>query len=193
MGLRPLLGPPCIPPEAPPKKRFQFPSGIRGQRVSCCGSFPPSLRSLRRSPSAKRKCQRTLSLWSKSASAKYHNAVRGLNDTRCSPTPHVCPQFRQVLAFPGLSGLFPAALPNLPTILRNNRFLQLQVAFRVDPITTHTSTPSVALLSFNCRHQKQGVELPSLNSSERMRRRWLVLSEFAKYAFFWPDKEKSCF
>ena len=25
MGLRPLLGPPCIPPEAPPKKDFQLP------------------------------------------------------------------------------------------------------------------------------------------------------------------------
>ena len=133
MGLRPLLGPPCIP-----KKTVSISIKRRGQRVLCCGSFPPSLRSLRRSPSATRKCQRTLSLWSKSASAKHHNAVRGLNDTRCSPTPHACPQFRQVLAFPGLFGLFPAALPKLPTILRNNRFLQLQVAFRVDPITAHT-------------------------------------------------------
>ena len=25
MGLRPLRGPPCIPPEAPPKKGFQLP------------------------------------------------------------------------------------------------------------------------------------------------------------------------
>ena len=137
MGLRPLRGPPCIPPEAPPKSVFNSRNTARA-RVLCCGSFPHSLRSLRRSPSATRKCQRTLSLWSKSASAKHHNAVRGLNDTRCSPTPHACPQFRQVLAFPGLFGLFPAALPKLPTILRNNRFLQLQVAFRVDPITAHT-------------------------------------------------------
>jgi len=43
------------------------------------------------------------------------------------------------------------------------------------------------------RHQKLAVALPSLNSPERMQRRWLVLSEFAKYAFFWPDKKKSCF
>ena len=42
-------------------------------------------------------------------------------------------------------------------------------------------------------HQKVVVESPSLNSPERIRRRWLVLSEFAKYAFFWTDKEKSCF
>ena len=42
-------------------------------------------------------------------------------------------------------------------------------------------------------HQKLVVESPSLNSPERMRRRWLVLGEFAKYAFFWTDKEKSCF
>ena len=39
-------------------------------------------------------------------------------------------------------------------------------------------------LSFNpARHQQLVVKLPSLNSPERMRRRWLVLGEFAKYAF----------
>jgi len=43
------------------------------------------------------------------------------------------------------------------------------------------------------RHQELVEKLPSLNSPKRMRRRWLVLGEFAKYAFFWPDKEKSCF
>ena len=32
-------------------------------------------------------------------------------------------------------------------------------------------------------HQEMVVALPSLNSPERMRRRWLVLGEFAKYAF----------
>ena len=131
------MAPSALPPEHPQRSAFNFHQTTRA-RVLCCGSFPPSLRSLRRSPSATRKCQRTLSLWSKSASAKHHNAVRGLNDTRCSPTPHACPQFRQVLAFPWMFGLFPAALPKLPTILRNNRFLQLQVAFRVDPITAHT-------------------------------------------------------
>ena len=136
-GYAPFSAPLASPPKHPQRSAFNFHQTTRA-RVLCCGSFPPSLRSLRRSPSATRKCQRTLSLWSKSASAKHHNAVRGLNDTRCYPTPHTCPQFRQVLAFPGLFGLFPAALPKLPTILRNNRFLQLQVAFRVDPITAHT-------------------------------------------------------
>ena len=33
------------------------------------------------------------------------------------------------------------------------------------------------------RHQKLVVGLPSLYSPERTRRRWLVLGEFAKYAF----------
>ena len=46
MGLRPLLGPPCIPPEAPPKKVFNFLQVARA-RVLRCGSFPHSLRSLR--------------------------------------------------------------------------------------------------------------------------------------------------
>ena len=46
MGLRPLLGPPCIPPEAPPKRSFNYRKTTRA-RVLCCGSFPPSLRSLR--------------------------------------------------------------------------------------------------------------------------------------------------
>ncbi|SCM73377.1 hypothetical protein KL86DES1_21262 [uncultured Desulfovibrio sp.] len=38
MGLRPLLGPPCIPPEAPP---WGFPISIipRGLRGCCSGSF----------------------------------------------------------------------------------------------------------------------------------------------------------
>ena len=33
MGLRPLRGPPCIPPEAPPKKSFQMPLGGEGTRL----------------------------------------------------------------------------------------------------------------------------------------------------------------
>jgi len=48
-------------------------------------------------------------------------------------------------------------------------------------------------MPFPARHQKLVEASPSLKLPERMRRRWLVLSEFAKYAFFWPDKEKSCF
>ena len=46
MGLRPLRGPPCIPPEAPPKKIFRFLRTARA-RGSSCGSFLPSLRSVR--------------------------------------------------------------------------------------------------------------------------------------------------
>ena len=34
MGLRPLLGPPCIPPEAPPKRAFNFLSVTRATRPS---------------------------------------------------------------------------------------------------------------------------------------------------------------
>ena len=34
MGLRPLRGPPCIPPEAPPKKSFQLPLGGEGTRLT---------------------------------------------------------------------------------------------------------------------------------------------------------------
>ena len=33
MGLRPLLGPPCIPPEAPPKRGFQQPWRGEGTRL----------------------------------------------------------------------------------------------------------------------------------------------------------------
>ena len=42
MGLRPLLGPPCIPPEAP---RWGFPTSdiLRGLRGFRCGSFLASL------------------------------------------------------------------------------------------------------------------------------------------------------
>ena len=34
MGLRPLLGPPCIPPEAPLKRGFQLPSRGEGTRLA---------------------------------------------------------------------------------------------------------------------------------------------------------------
>ena len=53
MGLRPLLGLPCIPPRSTPKRAFNFHSAARATRL-CCGSFLLSLRSLRRSPSAPR-------------------------------------------------------------------------------------------------------------------------------------------
>ena len=34
MGLRPLRGPPCIPPETPPKRSLQFPQGGEGTRLT---------------------------------------------------------------------------------------------------------------------------------------------------------------
>ena len=37
------------------------------------------------------------------------------------------------------------------------------------------------------------MELPSLNSPERTRRRWLVLGEFANYAFFGLKKKRRDF
>ena len=70
MGLRPLRGPPCIPPRSTPKSVFKFRKTARA-RGSSCGSFLPSLHSLRRSPSAPRKCQISLSLWVESVSANY--------------------------------------------------------------------------------------------------------------------------
>ena len=41
MGLRPLRGPTCIPPEAPPGKVFSF-LGLARARGFSCGSFLPS-------------------------------------------------------------------------------------------------------------------------------------------------------
>ena len=38
MGLRPLLGPPCIPPEAPPKKGFQLPQNGEGNAAIAAGA-----------------------------------------------------------------------------------------------------------------------------------------------------------
>ena len=40
---------------------------------------------------------------------------------------------------------------------------------------------------------KAGCGVAFLKLAAAERRRWLVSCEFAKYAFFWPDKEKSCF
>ena len=46
LGAVPLLGPLCTPPGAPPKRVFSFRKTARA-RVLCCGSFLPSLRSVR--------------------------------------------------------------------------------------------------------------------------------------------------
>ena len=48
-------------------------------------------------------------------------------------------------------------------------------------------------LPFAVRHQKRVVKSPSLNSPQRMRRRWLVLDEFAKYAFFGLKRKRRDF
>ena len=54
--------------------------------------------------------------------------------------------------------------------------------FFPQPFLRFTFLPFIAF-SPTARNQKQVVKLPSLNSPERMRRRWEVLGEFAKYAF----------
>ena len=59
-GLRPFC--PLASPRNTPPEALSIPLRQRGQRGYRCGSFLPSLRSLRRSPSAPRKCQITLSL-----------------------------------------------------------------------------------------------------------------------------------
>ena len=60
-GAAPPARPPLHPPRTTPLEVFNYHSLTRA-RVLCCGSFLPSLCSLRRSPSATRKCQSTLSL-----------------------------------------------------------------------------------------------------------------------------------
>ena len=61
-GYAPFSAPLASPPKHPLRGAFNFLSVARA-RVLCCGSFLPSLRSLRRSPSATRKCQSPRSLW----------------------------------------------------------------------------------------------------------------------------------
>ena len=78
-----------------------------------------------------------------SASAKYHNTVRNLNNARCSnhPSPHDCQQFRQLFACPSAFCFkcLSRFSPSRSQFPRNTRFLQFKVAFRVLPMTTiHT-------------------------------------------------------
>ena len=77
-----LPRPPLHPPGAPPKKANNFHKLARA-RDSSCGSFLPSLCSLRRSPSAPRKCQIPLSRWSESASAKHQQQIKSLKIVHC--------------------------------------------------------------------------------------------------------------
>ena len=159
LGAAPLLDPLCTPPGAPPKKVFNYRKTARA-RVLRFGSFLPSLRSLRRSPSATRKCQSPLSLWSKSASAKYHNAVQSLSAALLPNTPNMIAKSSVIFQLLGL-------------------FLS---AFCLKCLSALRCPPSEA---------GRGVAFHKLARAERWR--WMVLREFAKYAFFWPDKEKSCF
>ena len=62
----------ALPPEHTPRGVISIPCAARA-RGSSCGSFLPSLRSVRRSPSAPRKWHSPLSLWAESASAEYPN------------------------------------------------------------------------------------------------------------------------
>ena len=74
VGCTNTLAPLASPPKHPLREVFSF-LGVARARVLCCGSFPHSLRSLRRSPSATRKCQSTLSLRAKAASVNNHRHV----------------------------------------------------------------------------------------------------------------------
>ena len=60
---------PLASPRSPPKEGYSITPIWRGQRGCCSGSFLPSLRSVRRSPSAPRKCQMAHLRWIKSVSA----------------------------------------------------------------------------------------------------------------------------
>ena len=78
---RPPFHPP--PPEAP-QEGLSITYVWRGQRGCGFRSFPPSLRSVRRSPFAPRKCQMAHLLWIKSVSAEYHTL-------RCTLQTWPCP------------------------------------------------------------------------------------------------------
>ena len=61
------------------------------------------------------------------------------------------------------------------------------------PLQLLVSTATPRLSAFRCPRSKAGRGVTFLILARAKRWRWLVLREFAKYAFFWPDKEKSCF
>ena len=54
-------------------------------------------------------------------------------------------------------------------------------------------TRGICHFAFRRPSSEAGRGVAFLKLARAKRGRWLVLSEFAKYAFFWPDKEKSCF
>ena len=109
------------PPKHPPKKVFRF-LGTARARGSSCGSFLPSLCSVRRSPSAPRKCHSPLSLWAESASAENPISLRvdGQPLTLPSLTRRDCP-----------SSLFPELqIPQAPT--KNSLHDSKKFAFSAD-------------------------------------------------------------
>ena len=71
----------ALPPEHTPRGVISIPCAARA-RGSSCGSFLPSLHSLRRSPSAPRKCHSPLSLWAESASAEYPTMLYAFKQVR---------------------------------------------------------------------------------------------------------------
>ena len=84
----------CTPMGRP----FNF-LGVTRARGTNCGSFPPSLRSLSRSPSAPRKCHSQLPRWSESASAPTTKkiliedcALTKPSAPKCPPTLHGYPR-----------------------------------------------------------------------------------------------------
>ena len=66
---------PLASPRSTPRGEVINSRGVTRARGSSCGSFLPSLRSVRRSPSAPRKCPRRLALWVDSVSAKDRRRV----------------------------------------------------------------------------------------------------------------------
>ena len=57
----------------------------------------------------------------------------------------------------------------------------------------HKAYPMLVFIAFQYLSSKAGREVTFLILARAQRGRWLVLREFAKYAFLWPDKAKSCF
>ena len=82
----------------------------------------------------------------------------------------------------------------LPPEQRTNSFAFLQIS-PTQPQVAKTNSPSAAhsFSAFQRSPSKAGRGVAFLILARAQRGRWLVLDEFAKYAFFWPDKEKSCF
>ena len=113
---------PLHPPRSTPLGEVFNSRGVARARGSSCGSFLPSLCSVRRSPSAPRKCHSPLSLWAESASAENPISLRvdGQPLTLPSLTRRDCP-----------SSLFPELqIPQAPT--KNSLHDSKKFAFSAD-------------------------------------------------------------